>query len=50
MMLRDRLVDERLGHEFVGTLHYPVPATLGLGLMVLGWWFARGRRAAADVS
>ena len=52
MILRDRVVGERLGEDLVEALHYPVPGVLGVVLTTLGWWFARARGEAepADVS
>jgi len=49
MMLRDRIVVERLGEALVEALHYPVPVALAVALTALGWWFARRRPVAADV-
>ena len=46
MILRDRLVVERLGQAVVDVLHYPLPSLLAVVLTCLGWWFARRRRAA----
>ena len=45
MVLRDPIVLERLGQGLADALHYPLPLSLGSGIMALGWWF--GRRHAA---
>lgn len=50
MMLKDEVVQQRLGEEAVHLLHYPLPLALGVVLTGLGWWFAQGqrRRKAAE--
>ncbi len=50
MMLKDEVVQQRLGEEAVHLLHYPLPLALGAVLTGLGWWFAQGqrRRKAAE--
>ena len=45
MVLRDRVVVERLGQAVVDVLHYLLPSLLAVVLTWLGWWFARRRRA-----
>jgi YjbE family integral membrane protein len=50
MMLKDEIVQRRLGEEAVHLLHYPLPLVLGAVLTGLGWWVAQGqrRRKAAE--
>jgi YjbE family integral membrane protein len=48
MMLKDGLVQRQLGESTVHLLHYPLPIVLGVGLTLLGWWFAQGRRKVAE--
>lgn len=45
MVLRDPIVLERLGQGLADALHYPLPLSLGSGIMALGWWFGRSHAA-----
>lgn len=43
MLLEDPVLAGRLG-RLARTLEYPFPLALGLGVTVLGWWYARRER------
>jgi YjbE family integral membrane protein len=47
MMLRDHLVEARLGEQLIHGLHYGLPGVLAVTLTALGWWFARARGGEA---
>jgi YjbE family integral membrane protein len=49
MVLKDPLVRKWLGDGVVDILHYPLPILLGVGITVLGWWFAQGHRARKKI-
>ena len=49
MVLKDPVAHKWLGAELVDAIHYPLPILLGVAIMGLGWWFARGSRARKKI-
>jgi YjbE family integral membrane protein len=49
MMLKDRVIHQWIGEGVIDVLHYPLPLVLGIGITVLGWWFAREARHGRNV-
>jgi YjbE family integral membrane protein len=50
MILKDRVIHQWLGEGVVDALHYPLPLALGVGITVLGWWFAQLSRQRRNLT